>query len=332
MKALLSREAGPPESLILADVPDAEPRNGEVLIRVVACAANCPDLLMIQDRYQVRPPRPFIPGAEVAGIVERVGEGVSSLATGERVMAVCNWGGMAELVAVPASRCIPVPSTVPLEEAAALQLTYGTAYFGLRRCAHLEPADQLLVLGAAGGVGLAAVEIGKALGAQVIAAVSSEAKATIARSAGAEQTLLYPRGPFTDPDARKALATLFKQVSRPSDVILDPVGGDYAEAALRSIAWGGRYVVVGFASGIPKIPLNVLLMKGAQIVSAPWGGVVERDPAAFRETMDALLDLHALGAIRPRISLRLPLDRASEAFARFQERAAIGKILILPGD
>jgi NADPH2:quinone reductase len=331
MKALVSRMPGPPESLMLEDVPEVEPGPRDVRIRIAACGVNFPDLLIVQDKYQIKPPRPFSPGAEVAGIVERVGADVSTVAPGDRVMAVCSWGGMAEKLVVPAARCTHVPDGMPLDEAAALQITYGTAYYGLKYCGRLAPGERLLVLGAAGGVGVAAVEIGKALGAQVIAAVSSEAKAAIARNAGADSVLIYPPGPF-DGTTRGALASTFKAALEGGvNVVLDPVGGEYTEAAFRSIAPGGRLVVVGFAAGIASIRMNLVLLKDAQIVGAAWGAVVEKDPTAYQETMGALFDLYAKGMIRPLISRRLPLERGAEALQLLQAREAVGKIVIVPG-
>lgn len=331
MKALVSRVPGPPESLVLEEVPEVEPGPRDVQLRVAACAINFPDLLIVQDRYQVKPPRPFSPGAEVAGIVERVGAEVSALAPGDTVMALCSWGGMAEKLVVPAARCTRVPNGIPLDEAAALQITYGTALYGLKQCGRLLAGEKLLVLGAAGGVGLAAVEIGKALGATVIAAVSSDAKGAVARGAGADSVFVYPRGPF-DETSRGALFAAFKAALPDGiDVVLDPVGGEYTEAALRSISPGGRLVVVGFAAGIASIRMNLVLLKSAHIVAAPWGAVVQKDPATYRQTMDELFDLHARRAIRPLISERLPLERGAEALQRLQAREAVGKIVIVPG-
>jgi NADPH:quinone reductase len=329
MKALVSHAPGPPESLVFEEVPEPEPGPHDVRIRVAACGVNFPDVLIVQDKYQIQPPRPFIPGAEVAGIVERVGTEVSTVAPGDRVMGLCSWGGMAEKLVLPAARCTRVPRDIPLDEAATLQITYGTAYFGLRTCGRLARGERLLVLGAAGGVGVAAVEIGRALGAEVVAAVSSEAKAAVARDAGAASVLIYPRGPF-DAAARGALAAAFK-ANGSVNVVLDPVGGDYTEAALRAIAPGGRLVVVGFAAGIPSIRLNLVLLKSAQIVAAPWGAVVAENPEAYTDTMRTLFDLHAKGAIRPRISCRMPLERGAEALALLQAREAVGKIVVLPG-
>ncbi len=329
MKALLSRQPGPPETLAIETVPDLTPKAGQAVIRVEACGANFPDVLLIEDKYQIRPPRPFAPGAEVAGIVESVGEGVTSVKIGDRVMAICSWGGMAEQLAIAAERCLPVPGEMPTDEAAAFQLTYGTAYYGLKESGRLSAGETALILGAAGGVGLAGVEIAKALGARVIAAVSSEEKAQIAREAGADGTIIYPRGPF-DAAGQKNLAALFKEgCGSGADVILDPVGGDYAEAAFRAIAKKGRHVVAGFTAGIPRVPFNLVLFKDAQVVGAPWGAVVAEDLPAYKKAIDELLALYKAGKIRPRIALRLPLDRAREGLDLLLGRQAVGKIVIM---
>ena len=328
MKALLSHRPGPPESLVLEDVAEAAPGAGEISIRVIACGANFPDLLMVADRYQFRPPRPFAPGAEVAGIVEAVGSGVAGFAPGDRVMAICSWGGMAEKLVVSETKCVPVPDFMPMDEAAAFQLTYGTAHYALVSCGKLVAGQTLLVLGAAGGVGLAAVELGKALSASVVAAVSSPEKAEVARGCGADATIVYPRGPL-DRDARRALAAEFRQATGGGPhLILDPVGGDYSEAALRAIRRRGRLVVVGFAGGIPSIPLNLVLLNDARIVAGAWGAVVAEDPARFRSTIADLVDLYARGLLRPRISERLPLKEGARALSLLEERSAIGKIVI----
>jgi NADPH2:quinone reductase len=329
MKALRSRTPGPPETLVLEDVPDPEPGPGEVRIRVAACALNYPDVLIIEDRYQVRPPRPFAPGAEVAGIVERTGAGVVAPSVGERVMGVCSFGGLAEKLVLPAVRCVRMPEAMPFADAAALQLTYGTACYGLEDCGRLASGETLLVLGAAGGVGLAAVELGRVSGARVIAAVSSAGKAELAREAGAEATLVYGRGPF-DADGRRALAASFKAAcgERGADVVFDPVGGDYTEAALRALGWRGRLLVVGFAAGIPSPPLNLLLLKGARLIGVPWGAVVAREPGRCVAMTQALLELYRSARIRPRIAQRLPLERAGEGIAQLGNRAVAGKIVI----
>ncbi len=330
MKIVLSRAPGPPESLTLEDVPDPSPGPGQVVIAVKACGVNFPDALIIEDRYQVRPERPFAPGAEVAGVVESLGAGVTGLAVGQRVIGFCNWGGMAQKLAIAAVRCTPMPDAMPFDEAAALVMTYGTANYALHRRAGLKAGETVLVLGAAGGVGLAAVELAKAAGARVIAATSSAVKAELARSAGADETVVYPRGPF-DKEGSKALAGLFKAACGPdgANVVLDPVGGDYAEAALRAIAWEGRFLVVGFPAGIPKLPLNLVLLKGCQVVGVAWGAEARRDPEGQDADIRQLLDLHARGLIRPRISERYPLARAGEAIARLGSRQALGKIVVM---
>jgi len=328
MKALLSYHPGPPESLVLEEVPDPVPGPDEVLIRVVACGVNFPDVLLVAGKYQFRPPRPFSPGAEVAGIVEQVGAEVTRFAPGDRVMALCSWGGMAEKLAVSEAKCVAVPGTMPLDQAAALELTYGTAHHALVSPGELKEGETVLVLGAAGGVGLAAVELAKAMGARVLAAVSSPEKALAAREAGADEAFLYPRGPFDKEGRRELGRQLRAAAGGGADVVIDPVGGDYSEAALRAMRPGGRLVVVGFAAGIPQLPLNLVLFGEAKIVAGAWGAVVARDPACFRQTIGELSSLHARGLIRPRISRRFPLGQAPDALAMLERREAVGKIVI----
>ena len=329
MKTLLSHAPGPAATLELAEVPEPQPGPGEVRIAVAACALNYPDALIIEDRYQVRPPRPFAPGAEVAGVVDAVGEGVMRPRLGERVIAMPGFGGLAEKLVLAADRCAPIPADARLDEAAALLMTFGTALYGLKTRGGLKAGERLLVLGAAGGVGLAAVEIGKALGAEVIAAASSEAKAAIARDAGADRTLVYPRGPF-DKDGRRALSALVKDACPEGlDVVFDPVGGDYAEAALRSLRWGGRLLVVGFTAGIPQLPLNLVLLKSCQVIGVAWGAVARDQPALFAEVAAEVAQLHAAGRIRPRITERLSLDQAPAAIARLAAREAVGKSVVV---
>jgi NADPH2:quinone reductase len=329
MKVMLSRKAGGPDTLELAQLPDPVPAAGEVVIAVKACGVNYPDGLIIEDRYQFRPPRPFAPGAEVAGVVEAMGPGVTALKPGDRVIGSLIWGGMAEKVAAPAGRCTPMPDAMPFDEASALVLTYGTSIHALKDRARIKPGETLLVLGAAGGVGLSAVELGKAFGARVIAAASSQEKVELARRHGADVGVVYPPGPF-DKAGSRALADLFKGVcgEAGADVIYDPVGGDYAEAALRSIAWEGRFLVVGFPAGIPKLPLNLALLKGCQVVGVFWGGFAQRDAAGNAANIAELMQLYAKGAIRPLVSERYPLARAGEAIARLAARKAMGKIVV----
>lgn len=328
MKALMSHQAGPPESLTLEEVAAPVAGHRQMIVRVVACGVNFPDLLMVADKYQIRPPRPFAPGAEVAGVVESVGSDVRDFAIGDRVMSICSWGGMAEFVAVDEERSVRVPDFLPLDEAAALQLTYGTAYYALAACGGLRSGQGVLVLGAAGGVGLAAVELAKAMGAKIVAGVSSEEKASVALRHGADEAVIYDRGPL-DRAARRALACRFRStVVGSPDVIIDPVGGDYSEAALRAIQPGGRHAVIGFAAGIPEIPLNLVLLKNASIVSAGWGAVVAHEPARARQLIAEVVDLYRLGDIRPYISQRFTLAQAPEALATIGGRGATGKLIV----
>ena len=329
MKALLSRTPGPPETLRVESMPDPKPGRGEVLLAVKACSVNYPDLLIIQDLYQFKPARPFSPGSEVCGVVEALGDGVDSVKVGERVIAMAGWGGMAEKLVAPADRCFAIPHTMPTDDAASFILTYGTTYHALQDRARMRAGESLLVLGAAGGVGLAAVELGKALGARVIAAASSADKLAFAKQRGAETGVVYPPGPF-DKAGAKALADLFKSVCGQSgaDVIYDPVGGDYSEAALRAIAWDGRFLVIGFPAGIPRIPLNLPLLKSCAIVGVFWGEFSRRDPRGNAANTQALLELYERGAIKPQISERYPLERGGEAIARLATRQSMGKIVV----
>ncbi|MET0294314.1 MAG: NADPH:quinone oxidoreductase family protein [Phenylobacterium sp.] len=333
MKALLSKAAGGPETLELADVPDPQAQPGEVVVDIRACGVNFPDVLIIEDRYQSKPPRPFSPGAEVAGVVSQVGAGVTSLKVGDRVLGNPGHGGMAERVAVAAGRMTKIPDEMPFDDAAALVMTYGTSYYALKHRGFLKAGQSLLVLGAAGGVGLAAVELGKAMGARVIAACSTQEKVDLARARGADEGVVYGTGPF-DRDGQKRLGELFKAAcgARGADVIYDAVGGPYAEPAFRSIAWEGRFLVIGFAAGdIPKIPLNLPLLKGADIVGVFWGAWAARDPAGFRKEVGELIGLYRAGTIRPHVSARFPLERGGEAIAHVGGRKALGKVVVTVG-
>ncbi len=329
MKALLSRTPGGPETLELADLPDPVPAAGQVVVAVKACAINYPDVLIIEDKYQFKPPRPFAPGGEIAGVVEAVGEGVTGWSPGDRVIAVIGNGGLVEKVAVSAAQLHRLPDGRDFAEGAALLLTYATTIHALADRGRLAEGQTLLVLGAAGGVGLAAVELGKAMGARVVGAVSSEAKAAAVRAAGADDVIVYPRGPF-DKDASKALAERFKAAVGPkgADVIYDPVGGDYAEPALRSIAWEGRYLVVGFPAGIPKLPLNLTLLKSCDVCGVFWGAFAARDPKANAANVERLFALWEEGRIAPRVTQRFPLGRGGEAIAALTTREVIGKVVV----
>ena len=330
MKAILSTAPGGPETLELRDVPSPEPGPGEVRIRVRACGVNYPDTLMIEDKYQFRPPRPFAPGGEVAGEIDAIGPDVAGLAVGDRVIGMIGWGGMAEQVVTRAIKCAPLPPGMPWDEAAAFIFTYGTSYHALKQRAQLRAGESLLVLGAAGGVGLAAVELGRAMGARVIAAASNAEKVALACAHGAESGVVYPPGPF-DKDGAKALAGLFKDAvgKDGADVIYDGVGGAYAEAALRAIAWEGRFLVVGFPAGIPSIPLNLALLKGCQIVGVFWGSYTERQPQDNAANVRELVEMYSAGKIRPHVSARYALADAGKAIRDLAERRALGKIVVM---
>jgi len=329
MKALLSRQPGGPETLELTDVPTPEPGKGELRVRVLACAINYPDVLTIEDKYQFKPSRPFAPGCEISGAVDAIGEGVEGWAIGDRLIAIGNSGGLAEQMVVPAAAAIRMPTNADPAEGAALIFTYGTTIHALVDRGQLKAGETLLVLGAAGGIGLSAIEIGKAMGATVVAAVSSEEKAAAATAAGADRTVVYGRGPF-DKEGSKALAQMFKEaVGRDgADVIYDPVGGDYAEPALRSIAWEGRYLVVGFPAGIPKLPLNLTLLKACDVRGVFWGAFIAREPERHRRHVEQLMAWWKEGRIRPHIDRIYPLDRGGEAITRLASRSAIGKVIV----
>jgi len=335
MKALLSHAPGGPETLRVDELPDPAPGPGQLLVRVRAAAINYPDVLIIEDRYQFKPPRPFAPGGEIAGEVEALGDGVTGWAIGDRLIAVPGWGGLVEKIAIDAKAAFRLPDSRSFTDGAALLLTYATSIHALYDRGDLKAGETLLVLGAAGGVGLAAVELGKARGARVIAAVSREDHAQAAREAGADVAIVYPRGPF-DPStssgqaAKKALAQQFKDAVGPggADVIYDPVGGDYAEPALRSIAWQGRYLVVGFPAGIPKLPLNLTLLKSCDVRGVFWGAFAARDPKANAAHVATLFRLWDEGKISPRVSATYPLEQGGEAIAALAARSVIGKVVV----
>jgi NADPH:quinone reductase-like Zn-dependent oxidoreductase len=329
MRALLSHQPGGPETLQLTDLPEPSAGPGQLLVRVRAAAINYPDVLIIEDKYQMRPPRPFAPGGEIAGEVLSVGEGVTGWAQGDRLIAVPGFGGLAEQIVISATSAFRLPESRSFTDGAALLLTYGTSIHALWDRAQLKSGETLLVLGAAGGVGLAAVELGKARGARVVAAVSSEDKAEAAKAAGADEAVVYPRGPF-DKDGSKALADLFKKAvgGQGADVIYDPVGGDYCEPALRAIAWEGRYLVVGFPAGIPRLPLNLTLLKSCDVRGVFWGAFATRDPQANQAHVEELFALWDAGKISPCVSATYPLERAGEAIAAMAARQVIGKLVV----
>ena len=330
MKALLSKQAGGPETLVLEDIAEPLAGPGQVRVAVRACAVNFPDLLIIQDLYQYKPPRPFAPGAEVAGVVDAVGEGVEHVHVGDRVLLSPARSGMAEKAVGPAGNCWKIPDAMPFDEAAALLMTYGTSQHALKDRAALRSGETLLVLGAAGGVGLAAVELGKAMGARVVAAASSVEKLALARDHGADEGVQYPVGPLDKTQAR-ALTDRFKAAcgADGAQVIYDGVGGDYTEAALRAIGWQGRHLVVGFTAGIPKLPLNLTLLKSCQVVGVFWGEFAARYPAQHAANVAALMALYLDGRIKPAVTERFPLARGAEAIARLGGRQARGKVVVV---
>ena len=323
MKAILCKEHGGPEVLVLEDIAEPELAQGEVRIAVKACGVNFPDVLMVAGKYQMQPPMPFAPGAELAGEVLETAQGVAHLQTGQRVLAMTGFGGMAEQVCVPAHRVMPIPDEMPFETAAAFMLTYGTSYYALKQRAQLKPDETLLVLGAAGGVGLAAVELGRLLGANVIAAASSAEKLEIAREYGASMSINY-----VSDNLKEQVRELTS--GKGADVIYDPVGGDLFDLCLRSVAWNGRILIIGFASGsIPKIPANLPLLKGASLVGVFWGRFAEEETAQHVQNTRDLFGWYANDEIRPRISATFTLADGADALATLAERRATGKVVVI---
>lgn len=329
MKLMLSHEAGGPESLKLAEMPTPEPGKKQVLIRVHAAGVNFPDTLIIRDLYQMKPPRPFAPGGEIAGEIEAVGEGVSHLKVGDRVLGMVGFGGFTTHLVADVDRVVKIPDAMPFDEAACFLLTFGTSHHALKDRAELKEGETLLILGAAGGVGAAAIELGKAAGARVIAAVSSEEKAQFCREIGADETLIYARD-MSDRATQKEFSNQIKQLAGPDgvDVVYDAVGGDYAQPAVRSLAWKGRYLVVGFPAGIPNLPLNLTLLKGCQIVGVFWGAHTVREPKNHIENLGDLFRLYGEGKVKPRISASYPLAQAGDALQLLQDRKVLGKVVV----
>ncbi len=329
MKAMMSHEPGGPETLKLTEQPTPDPGPGMVHIAVKAAGVNFPDTLIIRDMYQFKPPRPFAPGGEVAGVIEAVGDGVAGFSPGDRVMAGGINGGFATHFIAEAARTNKIPDAMPFDEAAAFMLTYGTSHYALRDRAKLEAGESLFILGAAGGVGAAAIELGKAMGARVVAGVSSDEKAAFCKDLGADETVVYPVGAL-DRDAQKALSNEIKTKcgGEGANVVYDAVGGDYAEPAVRALAWEGRFLVVGFPAGIPKIPLNLTLLKSCQIVGVFWGAFTMRDPAKNAEYVRELFEFYADGKIRPRITAAFPLEKAADALTLMMDRKVLGKVVL----
>jgi len=322
VKAIVCKAFGPPESLVYEDLPSPKPEKGEAIISMKAASVNFPDVLIIQNKYQFKPPLPFSPGSELAGMVKEVGAGVTGWRAGDRVIAFTTYGAFAEEVKTEAARLLPLPDAMDFVTGAAFLLTYGTSDHALRDRGALKAGETLLVLGAAGGVGLAAIEIAKALGARVIACASSEDKLTVCRSHGADATINYAAE-----DLRERVKALSD--GRGVDVVYDAVGGAYTEPAFRSLAWRGRLLVVGFAAGeIPRLPLNLPLLKGAAVVGVFWGDFARREPKAFSESVRQLARWYGEGRLRPHVSQTLPLERAAEAIALLASRKAKGKIVL----
>ena len=332
MKAMLCKEYGPPETLVLSDVPEPVPGPGQIVIQVKSCGVNFPDVLIIENKYQFKPALPFAPGAEIAGVVKELGEGVTRVKVGDRVIASVGNGGMQEQVIADPNRCIPMPDGMAFETASALVLTYGTSHYALKDRAKLKPGENLVVLGAAGGVGLAAVELGKAMGARVVAGASSQEKVDLAKKHGADDGFVYPTGKLSR-DQQKEFSEQIKQATggKGADVLYDPVGGDYAEPAVRAMAWEGRYLVLGFASGtIPKIPLNLLLLKGCSMIGVFWTAFVDRNPEQHRSNMVQLLDWCNEGLIAPHIHASFALIETAKALSLIEGRKVTGKVIVNP--
>jgi NADPH:quinone reductase len=324
MKAVLCKSWGLPDTLVIEEVPDVVPGPGQVAIDIHAAGVNFPDVLIIQNKYQATPELPFTPGSELAGIIREVGEGVTHLKVGDKVLAFASRGAFAQQIAVPVQLVMPMPPGMDFDTAAAVTLTYGTSHHAIVDRAQLKAGETMVVLGAAGGVGLAAVDIGKALGARVIAAASSDEKLAICKEHGADVTINY-----STQDLREAIK--IATGGKGADVIYDPVGGAYAEPAFRSIAWRGRYLIIGFANGeIPKLPLNLPLLKGASLVGVFWGEFTRREPAANQAAMQELMKWMAEGKIKPHISGRYALADTAQALNDMAARKVTGKVVIQP--
>jgi NADPH2:quinone reductase len=325
VKALVCRAFGSIESLAVEDLPDPAPVAGQVVVGVRACGVNFPDVLIVQGKYQFKPSLPFAPGGEVAGVVEAVGSGVTGLRVGDRVIAIAAWGGMAEKLAADASQVLPIPDGVDFVTASCVASAHGTTLYALRDRAKLKAGETLLVLGASGGLGLAAVQIGKRMGARVIAAASTPEKLETCRQHGADLLVDY---------AHEDLKARVKAMTdgAGADVVYDPVGGTATEAALRAIAWEGRLLVLGFTAGeIPKMPLNLVLLKGCSVVGVYWGMSVMRDPKHGRAILEEILGWLKDGSLKPHVHVRVPLSRSLDALRAIEERRVQGKAVVVVG-
>jgi NADPH:quinone reductase len=322
MKAMLCKAWGPPESLVLEDIPEYHAAPGKVVVSVKACGVNFPDTLIIQNKYQFKPPLPFAPGSEVSGVVKEVGEGVQHVKPGDAVIAFTGAGGFAEEVLADAGRVIPMPPGMDFVTASAFVMTYGTSLHALRDRARLQSGETLVVLGAAGGVGLAAVELGKLMGARVIAAASNPSKLTLCKQHGADELIDY-----SGEDLKERIRALTD--GKGADVIYDPVGGDYAEPAIRAVGWQGRYLIIGFAAGdIPRIPLNLPLLKGFSLVGVFWGEFLRRDPKTAQKELLELLAWFRDGKLKPHVSATYPLAQAAQALNDVLQRKVTGKVVV----
>jgi NADPH2:quinone reductase len=322
VKAVLCKQWGDPDSLVVEEVESRPPGAGEVRLRVRACGVNFLDTLIIQGKYQVKPPLPFSPGVEIAGEVLDVGEGVTRPKPGARVLALADWGGFAEEVTVPANRVLPIPPGMDFVTAAAFPTVYGTSHLALSHRAHLQPGETLLVTGAAGGVGLTAVEIGKLMGATVIACASTPEKLALAAQYGSDHGILYTHESIRD---RVKEITGGKGVN----VVYDAVGGEYFDQCVRSLAWEGRLLVIGFASGtIPQLPVNLTLVKNASVVGVYWGAYASKDPQTLNDSLEALMGWYAEGKLKPHISQTFPLERAADAIWSLARRESTGKVVV----
>ena len=325
MRAILCKELGPANTLVIDDIPSPEPGKGQVKVRVKAAGLNFPDTLIIEGKYQIKPELPFSPGGEMAGEVLAVGEGVQRFKPGQRVMGLTGYGAFAEEILVPENQLIPVPDGMNDHTAAAFSMVYGTSYHALKQRANIQPGETLLVLGASGGVGLAAVELGKAMGATVIACASSEEKLAVAKEAGADDLINY-----AEEDLKDALK---QRYPKGVDVIYDPVGDKFTEAAIRNMAWNGRFLIVGFAAGeIPKIPANLTLLKGCSVVGVFWGAFTAKEPKAHIQNVKELMQLFAEGKINPCVSEVFPFEQYEDALAALSSRRAKGKVVLKVSD
>ena len=323
MRAVVCKQFGPPESLVLEELPAPSLSSGQVRVEVHACGVNFPDTLIIDNKYQFKPSLPFSPGGEIAGVITEIGTGVDGWSVGDRVVAMSGWGGFVEEMVIDPARLMRVPAGMDMATAAGFTMTYGTSHYALKDRAAIRPGETLLVLGAAGGVGLAAVELGKVMGARVIAAASSDEKLEVCKRYGADEVINYERESLKE--RAKALTG-----GQGADVIYDPVGGDLFDEAIRCIGWEGRYLVIGFASGrIPQLPANLVLLKSCQVVGVFWGAFTARDPQRNSAHLAELADWFTQGKLRPLVSTRYPLEQAGAALRSMLERKVTGKVILM---